>query len=70
MNNRKEDNSYWKSDVKSNRNRRSGKSVDLEKKVFKIASLGAIVTGCLACLSSIGVGLGLIMLGTIVFSEL
>jgi hypothetical protein len=70
MSNRKEDNGYRKSKEKSNRSLRSEKSTDLEKKIFKIASLGAIVTGILACLSSVGVGLSLIMLGTMVFSEL
>lgn len=70
MSRRKEDNSYRKSKETSNRGLRSEKSTDLEKKIFKIASLGAIAAGALACLTSVGVGLSLIMLGTMVFSEL
>jgi len=70
MSKRKEDDSYRKSKETSNRGLRSEKGIDLEKKIFKIASLGAIFTGALACLSSVGVGLSLIMLGTMVFSEL
>lgn len=70
MNNRKKENSYEKSKEKSNRSLKSEKDTDLEKKVFKIASLGTIVTGVLACLTSVGIGLSLIILGTMVFSEL
>jgi len=41
----------------------------LDDRVFRIASLGTIVAGLLACLASVGIGVGLILAGTIVFAE-
>lgn len=54
----------------SNKKSRVKRNRDLEQKVFRIASLGTIATGMVACVSSVTVGLSLILLGTVVFSEL
>ena len=42
----------------------------LEEKLLKIASAGTIISGLVTCLASVGVGLGLLMAGVAVFSEL
>jgi hypothetical protein len=52
---------------KSVRKRRKGS--DMETRVVRIVSLGAIVSGAVACLSSIGIGLSLMLLATIVLAE-
>jgi uncharacterized membrane protein len=50
--------------------RRRRKEGDTEIRVVKIISIGAIISGALSCLASVSIGLSLVLLGTIVFSEL
>ena len=51
-------------------NRRSrSKRIDPETRFFKIVSLGTIITGVLACLASVGVGMGLVLAGTMILAE-
>jgi len=52
---------------KSVRKRR--KENDMESRVVRIVSLGAMISGAVACLSSIGVGVSLMLLATIVLAE-
>ena len=52
-----------------NRTRRS-RQVDPETRFYKIVSLGTIITGILACLASVGVGMSLMLAGTMILAEL
>ena len=52
-----------------NRTKRSRK-VDPEARFYRIVSLGTIITGILACLASVGIGMGLMLAGTMIFAEL
>lgn len=49
---------------------RRSKTVDPERRFYKIVSLTAIVSGSLVCLASIGIGMGLMMVGTVILAEL
>ncbi len=40
-----------------------------EDRVYKMASLGTVAAGLLACLTSLGVGMTLILAGAMVFVE-
>ena len=40
-----------------------------EDRVYKIASLGTVAAGLLACLVSVGIGMTLILTGAMVFVE-
>ena len=44
--------------------------VAFEDRVYRIASLSTIVAGLLACLTSVGVGMGLVLTGAMIFAEL
>lgn len=44
-------------------------SVDLGDRGYKIASMGAIAAGLIACMTSVGVGTGLILAGATVLAE-
>ena len=46
------------------------KNTSLEDKVLTVVSLGTIISGGLACLASVGIGMSLVLLGTMVFAEL
>jgi hypothetical protein len=46
------------------------KRVDFEDRFYRIVSLGTIVSGALACLASVGVGMGLMLAGTMILAEL
>jgi len=49
--------------------RRRRKARDIETRVVRVVSLGAIISGAAVCLASVGVGLSLMLLATMVFSE-
>lgn len=49
---------------------RFGKGTSFENKFFTIVSLGTIASGSLACLASAGIGMTLVILGTMVLAEL
>ena len=40
-----------------------------EDRVYRIASLGTVAAGLLACLASVGIGMTLILTGAMVFVE-
>jgi len=42
----------------------------LEDRLLKIASVGTIISGLIACVASVGIGLGLLMAGVAVIAEL
>ncbi len=46
------------------------KKVEFEDRFYTIVSLGTIATGILACLASVGIGLGLMLAGTMFLAEL
>lgn len=48
----------------------SDKDTSFEDRFFTFVSLGAIVSGGLACLASVGIGMSLVLLGSMVFAEL
>ena len=50
--------------------RKRSKKVDFEGRLYRIASLGAIVSGILVCLASVGAGMGLMLVGTVILAEL
>ncbi len=52
-----------------NESKRSRK-VTSEDRFYRVLSLGAIVSGALACMASVGVGMGLMLAGTVIFAEL
>jgi hypothetical protein len=41
----------------------------LEERVIRVVSLGAIISGAAFCLSSVGVGLSLMLVATVVLAE-
>jgi hypothetical protein len=43
---------------------------DTETRVVRIVSLGAIVSGAAVCLASVGVGLSLMLVATVILAEL
>mgnify|MGYP006865085099 CR=1 FL=1 len=49
--------------------RKRRKAGDTETRVVRLVSVGAIISGAIACLSSIGVGLSLMLLATMVLAE-
>jgi len=44
--------------------------VDLQSRLLRVVSLGTIISGALACLASVGVGMGLVLAGVTVLAEL
>ncbi len=48
----------------------SDESTTFEDKFLTVVSLGTIISGGLACLASVGVGISLVLLGSMVFAEL
>ncbi len=49
---------------------RSGNHASFEDKFFTVVSLGTIISGGLACLASVGIGMSLVLLGSMVLAEL
>lgn len=49
---------------------RRSKTVDPERRFYRIVSLTAIISGSLFCLASVGIGVGLVMVGTVILAEL
>ena len=48
----------------------TGKKLTLKNCFFTLVSLGTIVSGAWACFVSVGIGVSLVLVGTILFSEL
>jgi hypothetical protein len=48
----------------------TGKKLTIVNCLFTFVSLGTVVSGAWACFASVGVGVSLVLVGTIVFSEL
>lgn len=45
------------------------KARDLETRVVRVVSLGAIISGAAVCLASVGAGLSLMLVATVVLAE-
>jgi hypothetical protein len=48
----------------------SEESTNFEDKVLTVVSLGTIFSGGLACLASVGIGMSLVLVGSMVLAEL
>jgi hypothetical protein len=46
------------------------RKIEPQIRLYKIVSLGAILSGVLACLASVGVGMSLMLAGTMILAEL
>ena len=45
------------------------KKTDPETRFYRLVSLGTILSGVLACIASVGIGMGLMLAGTMIFAE-
>jgi hypothetical protein len=51
-------------------NAATGKILTFENCFFTLLSLGTIVSGAWICFASVGIGMSLVLVGTILFAEL
>ena len=56
--------------VRTSTNAATGKKLTFENCFFTLVSLGTIVSGAWACFACVGIGVSLVLVGTILFAEL
>ena len=56
--------------VHTSTNTATGKKLTFKNCFFTLVSLGTIVSGAWACFASVGIGVSLVLVGTILFAEL